>query len=97
MRAPRCASTGPARGFTQAKLAARAGASGQLVVAVETGGNRPAVDAALRLTRTTKSSGQPSRSESLQKRWSLLLLRNAAVRERPIQAFQNVALDDFHN
>ena len=40
-----------ARGLTQAELAARAGVSRQLVVAVETGVNRPAVDAALGLAR----------------------------------------------
>ncbi len=38
-------------GLTQAELAARAGVSRQLIAAVESGRNTPAVDAALRLTR----------------------------------------------
>ena len=38
-------------GLTQTELAARAGVSRQLVAAVETGHNTPAVDAALRLAR----------------------------------------------
>jgi DNA-binding XRE family transcriptional regulator len=39
-------------GLTQTELAARAGVSRQLVAAVETGHNTPAVDAALRLARS---------------------------------------------
>lgn len=43
-------------GLTQTELAARAGVSRQLVAAVETGHNTPAVDAALRLARALSTT-----------------------------------------